>query len=131
MRAVGDIHIYVTDFDAALGFYRDGLGLAVVEQELSASSPFAVLEFPDGGSAVRLLGGARAWPPETRPDVGEHPTIRFDVITDEFDTLLLRAAERGGMQIGDIETYDGMRVVTLADPDGNTFELIEVPGDDD
>lgn len=132
MLTIGDVYVYVTDFNAALRFYRDGLGLAVVEEQLNAAAPFAVLDFPeDVGSSIRLFGGASPWPEGARPDVGQHPTIRFDVLTDEFDKLLLRLLEHGGAQAGEIETYGDLRVVTIADPDGNTFELIEVPADEE
>lgn len=132
MRAVGDIHIYVTDFAAALRFYREGLGLVVVEEEFSRTTPFAVLDFPvAGGSSIRLFGGAEPWPPGARPDVGQYPTVRFDIVTDEFDSTLLQLLEHGGTQVGEVERYNGSRVVTIADPDGNTFELIEVPEEDD
>lgn len=127
MLAVGDVHVYVADFNLALRFWEDGLGLRVIEREVSRAAAFAVLEFPDGGPALRLFGGAEPWAPGERPDVGSRPTVRFDLVTSEFDRTLVRALDHGGRQIGAVERYSGARVVTLADPDGNTFELLEVP----
>lgn len=132
MLAIGDIYVFATDFVRALRFYRDGLGLCVVAADESALPPVAVLDFSDGGgSSVRLFGGAQAWQPGERPDLGRRPTVRFDVITDEFDATLAQLLAHGGTQNGEIETFQGTRVATVADPDGNTFDLIEVPGDDD
>ncbi|MFO0839481.1 MAG: VOC family protein [Phycisphaerae bacterium] len=127
MLAIGDIHIFVHDFELALRFYRDGLSLRVAEREVSAHSAFARLDFPDGGPSIRLFGSVEAWPESTRPAVGTRPTIRFDVTVSDFDATLVRLLEAGGKQADEIEAYGGIRVVTIADPDGNTFELLELP----
>jgi predicted enzyme related to lactoylglutathione lyase len=127
MLSIGDIHIFVHDFNLALRFWADGLGLDVVEKEISGASAFALLEFPVAGPALRLFGGAEPWGENGRPDVGARPTIRFDIVTSDFDSTLVRLLEHGGRQIGEIEKYGDSRVVTIADPDGNTFELLEVP----
>lgn len=127
MLFIGDVHIYVSDFVSALRFWADGLGLEVAEKEVSANAAYAELLFPDGGPAIRLFGPVDAWPAGERPEVGSRPTVRFDIATAEFDDTLVRALEHGGQQLDDIETYDGMRTVTLADPDGNSFELFELP----
>jgi len=131
MLSIGDIHIFVHDFSLALHFWSDGLGLEVAEKEISGASAFALLEFPVGGPAIRLFGGAEPWPQNERPDVGARPTIRFDMVTSDFASTLVRLLEHGGRQIGEIEKYGDSRVVTIADPDGNTFELLEVPEEDD
>ena len=130
MLAIGDLHIYVHDFDRALRFWSEGLGLQAVEKEVSQASAFALLEFPGGGSAIRLFGGAEPWPEDQWPIVGARPMIRFDVVTAEFDATLVRLMDHGGRQVDQIETYGKSRVVTIADPDGNTFELLEVPEDE-
>jgi len=130
MLSLGDIHIYVTDFNLALRFYEDGLGLTLVEKEVGRAAAFAVLEFPDGGPALRLFDGARPWGAAERPEVGPRPTVRFDVICSDFSFRLVRRIGHGGRQFGEIEENDGTRVVTLADPDGNTLELLEIAADD-
>lgn len=129
MLSIGDIHVFVHDFNLALRFWADGLGLDVVEKEISGASAFALLEFPVAGPALRLFGGAEPWGENERPDVGSRPTIRFDIVASDFDSTLVRLLEHGGRQIGEIEQYGESRVVTVADPDGNTFELLEVPED--
>jgi catechol 2,3-dioxygenase-like lactoylglutathione lyase family enzyme len=127
MLAVGDIQIYVSNFPIALRFWCDGLGLALVEHEASSASPYAMLDFPDGGPSLRLLGGVRPWADGERPPLGSRPTIRFDVTTSDFDGTLSALLECGGQQLEPIESYSGVRLVTVADPDGNSFELVEVP----
>lgn len=125
--ALGDVHVFVSDLPVALRFWSDGLGLTIRERETSASVGFAVLEFPDGGGTLRLMGGAEAWKPGQRPSTGARPTIRFDVTTTDLDATLIRLLENGGQQVDEIEAYGGQRVVSVVDPDGNSFELIEVP----
>jgi predicted enzyme related to lactoylglutathione lyase len=131
MISIGDIHIFVHDFDAALQFWTRGLGLEIAEKETSAASAYALLEPPTAGPAIHLFGGAKPWPENTRPPDGTRPAIRFDVVTSEFDDTLVRLIESGGQQVGEIETYERSRVVTIADPDGNTFELLEVPEEEE
>jgi catechol 2,3-dioxygenase-like lactoylglutathione lyase family enzyme len=129
MLAIGDIEVLVHDFNLALRFWVDGLGLRIVEKEVTQASAFALLEFPEGGSAIRLFGGAEPWAEEEMPLVGTRPMVRFDVITSDFDATLVRLLECGGEQLDEIETYGDSRAVTIADPDGNSFELLEVPED--
>lgn len=126
MTSIGDVHVYVSDFSLALRFYEDGLGLSVAESEVGQAASFAVLESPEGGPALRLFSGAEPWCEGERPEVGSRPTVRFDVVTTEFDSLLVRLIEHGGRQLGATEEYNGTRVTTVADPDGNTFELVEI-----
>lgn len=127
MLAIGEVYIHVSDFKAAMTFWTRGVGLAVSECESSKAAAFAVLDFPSGGPSLRLLSGAVPWPTGQCPEPGVRPGVRFDIMTDGFDDVLLRVLEHGGTQAGMIETYQGLRVVTIADPDGNTFELIESP----
>jgi len=129
MLCFGDIHVYVSDFDAALRFWTKGLQLKVIEKEVTAASAYAVLEFPDDEMTVRLFGGAEPWAEGARPELGTRPTARFDILTSEFDETLVRLLEHGGVQNDEIETYDGVRVVTICDPDGTSFELLELPED--
>lgn len=127
MQMIGDVHVYVSDFVTSLRFWADGLGLSVREKEVTPHSAYAHLEFEDGGPSIRLFGPTEPWPDGQRPMLGMRPTVRFDIATDEFDDCLVRLLEHGGTQIDEIETYEGLRTVTIADPDFNTFELFEVP----
>ena len=129
MLFIGDIHVYVSDFTLALRFWADGLGLTVAEQEVSPHSAYARLDFPDSGPSLRLLGPVTPLPPESRPAPDTYPEIRFDITASDFDGRLARLLEHGGEQRGEIDSYGGLRAVTIADPDGNLFELLEIEED--
>lgn len=129
MLGVGDIHLYVSDFDAAMRFWSDGLRLAVTDREVTASSAFARLDFPDGGPSLLLIGRVDAWEPDEQPPLGSRPGTRFDVLTADFASTLARLLEHGGRQVDEIESYEGAHVVALTDPDGNAFELVEITPD--
>lgn len=131
MLMIGDVHVYVSDFVAALRFWSDGLGMQVIEREVSDHSAYAHLESADGGPGIRLFGVTEPWEEGERPMVGARPTIRFDMATDAFEETLVRLLEHGGMQIDEIETYEGLRTVTIADQDANSFELFEVPPEEE
>jgi predicted lactoylglutathione lyase len=79
---------------------------------------------------VRLLGPVPAGPEPRAGAPVDAPTVRFDVTTSDFDAVLVRLMEHGGRQMDDIETYNGLRIVTMADPDGNLFELLEITEED-
>jgi catechol 2,3-dioxygenase-like lactoylglutathione lyase family enzyme len=129
MLFIGDIHIYVSDFTLALRFWADGLGLEVSEKEIGHYSAYARLDFPEGGSSIRLMGPVEPWDPDQQPSPGIYPDVRFDITTSEFDAILVRLMENGGRQVDEIETYNKLRMVTIADPDGNLFELLEIEDD--
>ncbi len=126
MLFIGDVHVYVSDFTLALRFWADGLQLEIAEKEIGRHSGYARLDFPDGGPSLRLLGPVEPWPPEVRPPIDLYPTIRFDITTSDFDATLARLLEHGGRQVGEVESYNGLRAVTIADPDDNMFELLEL-----
>ncbi len=130
MLGIGDIHIFVTDVDVALRFWGEGAGLEVVEREVTANSAFGRLESPDGGSGITLIGPVDPWQEGERPPLGARPMIRFDLLTTDFEATLARLLECGGTQDGPVEAYDDLRVVAICDPDGNTFELLEVREED-
>lgn len=123
---IGDIHLFVTDLDRAVRFWSLGLGAKVSEKESSAGGGFARLEFEDGGPGLQLFGPVDPWDDDA-PAPGTRPMVSFEIMTDRFDDALTRLLEHGGTQGDEIEAYESLRVVTVLDPDGNPFELLELP----
>jgi catechol 2,3-dioxygenase-like lactoylglutathione lyase family enzyme len=126
MLFIGDIHIYVSHFALALRFWAEGLDLHVIEKEVSPHSAYARLDFPDSGPSIRLLGPVDPWQPDEQPSPDTRPDVRFDITTSDFDAVLARLLECGGRKVDEIESYENLRGVTIADPDGNLFELLEI-----
>ena len=129
MLAVGDIHIHVRDFETALRFWVQGLQLDIAQHESGAHGAFARLDFPSGGPSLMLISPPELEEDEPLPGNVLSLGFTFDITTSDFDNTLVRMLEHGGQQISETETYNELRLTTIADPEGNTFELIEVPAD--
>lgn len=127
MLSIGEINIHVSDFERAVAFWADGLGLTVAEREEWPGNAHARLDFEDGSPSIRLIWPAAAWIGGERPLYGARPQISFDVATDRFEETLARVAEHGGEIVGEIQQFENQRTAQIADPDGNVFELVEIP----
>lgn len=127
MLIIDEVHVYATDLGAALRFYAEGLGLRPVRAE-SGSAGYALLEPTGGGALLRLFGGNAPRENGGDPQSGR-VGITFSVTVNDLDAVLGRVLSLGGRRMDEIEQYAGLRVVTIADPDGNTFELVEARPD--
>lgn len=127
MISVGEINVHVSDFERGLRFWAEGLGLDVAEKEVREHSAHARLDFADGSPPIRIFWPVDPWHDGVRADYGSRPMIGFDITTTDFEDVLSRLLEYGGTRLNEIEVYGEMRFVLVADPDGNTFELVEVP----
>ena len=116
----GVAYVYVTDRARALGFYRDTLGLPVVDSDDYGDN----LELP--GALLRLTAIA-----DMKPH--EHPVLGFDV-TDIAATATDLKAAGVGMEIyegwgqdalGILSSPDGGKMAFFKDPDGNALMLTQ------
>jgi len=91
----------------------------------------AVLGRPVGAGASETRASVEADPqiPGSRIGFQQVPEaksaknrLHFDLATKEFDTELQRLVELGATKINEVD--GGLRYVTLADPEGNEFDLI-------
>jgi predicted enzyme related to lactoylglutathione lyase len=125
-----EVHAYieVTEAEAGIGFYCDGLGLRLkrrlsprwIELE-GANLPIFLLA---GRAAVADLG-TRQQP----RDFGRHWTpVHLDFIVPDLDAMVARLAARGGTLDRAVERPDYGRIAYMADPFGNGFDLIEFSG---
>lgn len=129
MIIIGDVYVYVTDMVVALKFYADGLRFTVAEKEITPHAGYARLDCPEGGPSVHLVGNVEPFKDGERPEPAARPGVRFDLTTTDFDDTLTRVLEHGGSKLGGVEEFDGQHTVTIADPDGNPIELLEVPAE--
>jgi catechol 2,3-dioxygenase-like lactoylglutathione lyase family enzyme len=145
MTVLGIDHagITVASIEAALGFYRDLLGLPVTGEGEDSG---AELEAITGVSGVRIryaelaLGDGRLLevielvPP--RESGRPQPSVRagsshLALLVDDVDALCARLASAGATVRGvpttitTAGTWRGARCVYVEDPDGRTVELVE------
>lgn len=119
------INIDVPDLPAAETLYRRAFGLSVgrrfdtdMVELLGAQAPIYLLRKPHGS-----IGGA-----STR-DYRRHWTpLHLDVVVDHLETALATALTAGMLQESDIREANWGRIVTLADPFGHGWCLVQFVG---
>jgi lactoylglutathione lyase len=106
----------VSDMDKSLWFYRDVLGMEIVEQKTSPRGSILVfLRFPGTGCKLELCSFS---------DSG-----KIEVPEDEVESLenCILKLEQSGVPIteGPIESSNGTRFIFTEDPDKYEIELIQ------
>jgi catechol 2,3-dioxygenase-like lactoylglutathione lyase family enzyme len=121
---INSVNVYVTDQDRALSFYRDGLGFEVnIDQQ--AGPDFRWISIAPAGAQTQLMLY------RTTPNMaGKWPLVGtwtgMVLFCDDLDATYRELSERGvrftelprRMPWGGYEAQ-------FADPDGNTFELVQ------
>ena len=103
-----------SDFEASLSFYRDALGLPLVKEGKDDFSRFA--HFDCSGFGVHIYEWKK---PFNRAHTG------LQMYVDDVDALHAELQSKGVKFSGEIrDELWGGRVVTVADPDGNLFDLL-------
>jgi catechol 2,3-dioxygenase-like lactoylglutathione lyase family enzyme len=119
------VNLFVSDFEEALRFYRDRLGLEVLDVDpgppsvplvnwASLSAGSVILELFDAGSFGRGSHGA------SRRD-----TVELAFIVDDVDETR-RRPERAGVACGPVTREQWGRYASFQDPDGNVLQIFEV-----
>src|SRR3954451_21601871 len=118
------VRYIVDDVDAAIDFYRNGLGFEVVMHPAPAFAMLSrgdlrlVLSAPGGGP-----GGGQAMPDGRVPEPGGWN--RFSLEVDDLDALVGRLRRDGVGFRNDVVEGVGGRQVLVDDPSGNPVELFE------
>lgn len=128
--SLSTVHIYVDDPDAALGFYRDTLGLTVSDEvanegfrwitlvtesqpeiKIVLSQPHAGRSQEDGDPLAALLA------------IGELPGPFFR--TDDLDVTFDKAAAAPGVEVLEepADRFWGARDAAVRDPAGNMIRI--------
>jgi catechol 2,3-dioxygenase-like lactoylglutathione lyase family enzyme len=114
------VTVQVANFDAAVAWYRDVLGLAVLYLE---PDEFCMLAPPDSpASPAPTLALATDHPDRIppRPGTGWTPTL----IVDDFDATVAELRNRGVRFDAEEEGADeGYRLVRILDPEGNPIGI--------
>lgn len=117
------IHLSVVldcqDPEALAGFWVEALGY----RQAAANADFIGLRDPERKRPTLVL--QRVPEPKTVKN-----RMHLDLFSDRFDADQQRLRELGATVVVDEHVEeDGMRIVTMADPAGNEFCLLEHPGD--
>ena len=115
---LGQAMVFVSDLPRMQRFYRDLLGLAVIEE----TSGFA--RYDAGGAWLAL----HAIPPEYAVAISDPPVKREDTpikLTFHVDDV---AATRerlltAGVEMGELWSWNGHRACDGTDPEGNVFQI--------
>jgi catechol 2,3-dioxygenase-like lactoylglutathione lyase family enzyme len=124
------VPVVVSDLSRAIDWYRDVLGMQVLESEPDAQ--YFELGLVPGSTALALIRPDPAWGEpyysETRDRMGSVTGIVFQ--TDSVRALELRLRHAGAtVTRSESVEPEGRKVVQFADPDGNEFLAFEAaPG---
>ena len=122
ITGVQDVYYNVQDMARAVAFYRDVLGLTVIDEE----AHFTGLDAVGVRIGLHWTGGT-AVPPIPHDDHGPHcgGTITFRVA----DIAAAKAQlEANGVNILGTSENPWGNIVVFQDPDGNVLKLMQLPG---
>ena len=114
----------VSDMDQTIQFYRDVLGLEVLEQKVSPrGSHLAFLKVPNSEELIELCSFPASGPVKVQEDLVH---LAFQV--DNLDETVAQLAEKQiKITDGPTKTSSGSRFIFIDAPDGYEVELIERP----
>ena len=114
----------VSDMDQTIAFYKDILGLEVLERKTSPrGSHLAFLAVPNSEELIELCSFPPSGPVKVQEDL-IHLAFEVDNLDDAIHTLQAK-----GIKItdGPTRSSSGSRFIFIDAPDGYEIELIERP----
>lgn len=114
----------VSDMDQTIAFYKDVLGLEVLERKTSPrGSHLAFLKVPNSEELIELCSFPPSGPVKVQEDL-VHLAFEVDNLDDTIRTL-----EAKGIKItdGPTRSSSGSRFIFIDAPDGYEIELIDRP----
>jgi len=114
----------VSDMDQTIAFYRDVLGLEVLERKTSPrGSHLAFLAVPNSQELIELCSFPPSGPVKVQEDLVH---LAFEV--DDIDRTVQELTGKGvKITDGPTRTSSGSRFIFIDAPDGYEVELIERP----
>ncbi len=114
----------VSDMDQTIAFYRDVLGLEVLERKVSPrGSHLAFLAVPNSDELIELCSFPPSGPVKVQEDLVH---LAFEV--DNLDEMIQELTRKQiPITDGPTRTASGSRFIFIDAPDGYEVELIERP----
>src|SRR5215831_3550967 len=111
------VTVQVRDFDAAVAWYRDLLGLSVLSLE---PDEFCMLVPPGSTGSALALATDHPDRISPRPGIGWTPIL----VVEDFDATVTELRQRGVRFDAEEEGADeGYRLVRVLDPEGNAIGI--------
>ena len=124
--------IVVRDLEVTTRFYRDGLGLAHIRDEVT---PFGLLRrFKCGNAGIKLMKLDEP-PNESNPGGGLGAAVTglrwISIPVDDIEEVLKRCEETGARIVQPIyEWSPTVKLMTVEDPEGNCWiEVAQIDGE--
>lgn len=118
-RAIARVVVLVEDQEAALAFYRDVVGAAVLHDETAGGFRFLHVGFPGHTTGIWLMPGA--------PQPGDQPQVVL--CTSDLDRVRERLSAHGVDVWAERDDHTG-RSLHFLDVAGNVIVAAEIPGFD-
>lgn len=110
----------VTDVDRSIAFYRDQVGFTL-DHDVQPGNGMRVVQLTPPGSACSI-GFGSGWGNTSAPGSVKDLHLVVDSVAEARQLLLDR-----GVEISEVSDMGGVLYAFFADPDGNTWELQEIP----
>jgi predicted enzyme related to lactoylglutathione lyase len=125
-QTIATIALVVADYDEAIGFYRDAVGFALLEDTDMGEGKRWVVLAPPGGLGARLLL-AKAVGPDQEAVVGRQAGGRVMLFleTDDFSADHMRITANGVRFLEEPRHEAYGSVAVFVDLYGNKWDLIE------
>ena len=121
LSGVQDVHYNVCDMQRAVGFYRDVLGMRV----LDSNDWWSSLEFFGARIGLHWTGGSPV-PPVLHDDHGARHGATLTLRSTDLDADLA-FLQRCGCQLLGRSDHPWGRLAAVTDPDGNVLKLMQSP----
>jgi lactoylglutathione lyase len=122
------VNIDVSDLEAALRFYSEGLGLrlrrrigAEIAELAGAACPVFLTQHERGSSPFR--GAATG-----RSDTRHWTPVHLDFVVADLEAAAATAETAGARREGDVREFDWGRYLVVSDPFGNGLCLLQFKG---
>lgn len=107
------------DVDRAKSFYVDQVGFGL-DHDVEPGNGMRVVQLTPPGSSCSIAIGVGMLDPDDPPVRGLHLVVAD--VSAVRETLLAR-----GVEVGDVNDMGGIKFAYFSDPDGNSWELQEIP----